>query len=306
MASRLLPPVIALVALVALVACGGDSPRDELHEPAGVDATHSDRPRVAGASAVGSGWLPDGPRSRAIVWAVGDARVGAAGRAVVRLIARRRADRVLYLGDVYDRGTPAEFGRFGRMWAPLARRTAPTPGNHEWANRAEGYNAYWRRIHGTTPPQWYSFRAGGWQILVLNSETSRRRAQLEWLRARLRARGDCRLAVIHRPRYSASLHGDDTTVDRYWRSLQDDARIVVSGHDHGMQRFRARGTLTQVVSGAGGAAHYRIDRSRAGLVFADDTRDGALRLELRPGSARLSFISTAGRTLDSAKVPCRR
>lgn len=250
--------------------------------------------------------MTDGPRSRAVVWAVGDSRVGPAGRAVVRLIAHRRADRVLYLGDVYGRGTRTEFARFGRMWAPLAKRTAPTPGNHEWANRAEGYNAYWRRIRGRTPPEWYSFRTGGWRILGLNSETSRRRRQLEWLRARLRARGDCRLAVIHRPRYSASLHGSSTEVGPYWRALHRNARLVVSGHDHGMQRWHRRGTLTQLVSGAGGAAHYRIDHAHPGLAFANDTRHGALRLDLRPGSARLAFIATDGRTLDATKVSCRR
>ena len=42
---------------------------------------------------------------------------------------------------------------------------APTPGNHEWDRLHDGYEPFWREVTGETPPPYYSFRAGGWQVL---------------------------------------------------------------------------------------------------------------------------------------------
>jgi hypothetical protein len=72
-----------------------------------------------------------------------------------------------------------------------------------------------------------------------------------------------------------------------------------------MERFHARGTLTQLVAGSGGKSHYAIDRSHPGLAFADDSHYGALRIALTPGRARLQFIAVDGSQLDAAAVPCR-
>ena len=59
-------------------------------------------------------------------------------------------------------------------------------------------------------------------------------------------------------------------------------------------------------SGAGGHSHYALDRRHAGLVFADRTHYGALRMTLRPGAATLAFVSSSGKTLDSTRLACRR
>ena len=325
MASRLLPLLMA----GAIAGCGGAAADDdELHAAPGADATHAKRAdgraavarggsrteagggsaHVLGASAASSrAWMPDAPRKRALVWAVGDGPGGRASERVAALIARSRPDRVLYLGDVYERGSAQDYRRgYASGWGRLAPITAPTPGNHEWPNRAEGYDAHWRRVRGASPPDSYAFRAGGWRILALNSETDRRTAQLAWLRTQLRARGDCAIAFWHRPRYSAGPHGNSTAMRAAWDALQGEARIVLGAHDHNMQRFRRRGTLTEFVSGAGGRGHYRLDRTRDGLAFGDDDHYGALRLDLRPGSARLSFVATSGRTLDTTRVGCHR
>lgn len=83
----------------------------------------------------------DGP---ATLLAVGDsADGGERPTRVAEMIERQRPDRLLYLGDVYERGTHEEwdehyepaFGRFASI-------TAPTPGNHEWYLRDEGYRPY--------------------------------------------------------------------------------------------------------------------------------------------------------------------
>lgn len=40
------------------------------------------------------------------------------------------------------------------------------------------------------------------------------------------------------------------------------------------------------------------------MAFGASRAYGALRIELRPGSARLAFVSAGGRILDLSDVPC--
>jgi Calcineurin-like phosphoesterase len=225
-------------------------------------------------------------RRRAVVWAVGDgADGGTAGRRVARMIASRKVDLLLYLGDVYDDGTAAEFdSNYETTYGGLSSLTAPTVGNHEAAQVAEGYGPYWRRVHGVPPPAYYAFRVAGWKLLSLNSEIAhgRHSRQARWLRHKTSTGGNCRIAFWHRPRYSdGTFHGDQPDMAPQWNALQGRARIVINGHEHDMQAFRPRDGLVELVSGAGGAGLYPIDRSDPRLAFANDSRHGALRLSLR-------------------------
>ena len=245
--------------------------------------------------------------SSARVWAVGDAAAsGERPRRVARLIARGRPDLFLYLGDVYPHGTRQDFRTYDRLYGPLAGRTAPTIGNHEWATRSSGYDPYWRGALGRTLPRYYAFEAAGWTLLSLNSELPRSamRRQAAWVRARVRDGGSCRLAFWHRPRMSAGPHGDSRRVDGLWRALKGRARLVLNGHDHDLQRFRRRDGITVLVSGAGGRSRYRLRRDRR-LVFGTASTDGALRLDLSPGRARYAFVSAGGRVLHRGSATCR-
>lgn len=258
----------------------------------------------------GFAFVRSAPRQRATIWAVGDGDASASGRAVARLIAARRFDRLLYLGDVYENGTRKQFREnYAPSYGLLARRTAPTPGNHDWPNHTSGYDPYWRRaLRRGRAASWYAFSAGGWRILSLSSETghSRGSAQERWLRAQLRKPGTCRLAFWHRPRYSAGRHGDQQDMAPIWDALRGRAAIVLAGHDHDMQRLRPIDGITSFVSAAGGHSRYAVDSADKRLAFADDERDGALRLRLRPGRASYAFVSTRGRVLDSGSLRCRR
>ena len=264
---------------------------------------------TSGASAPGA----DAPRSGAgeVVWAVGDGPDGdPEPNAVANLIKSRPIDRLLYLGDVYEDGTRREYSEYyARAYGELDRVTSPTPGNHEWGKREEGYDPYWERSGIETEPHYYSFELAGWQLLSLNSEgdLSPDGDQVRWLRDQVSAEGTCRIAFWHRPRYSAGdNHGDDEELAPLWDSLVGRASIVLTAHDHNMQRLEPRDGMTAFVSGAGGASHYPIKPDYDGVAFSNDTDDGALRLLLRPGSASFAFIATDGRTLDSGTIPCRR
>ena len=266
------------------------------------------RPTPPGARPPGQFPAPR-PRTHAVVWAVGDAADGGTtARALAARLRRTRLDLLLYLGDVYAEGTAREYARnYHPVFGRFRTRTAPTPGNHEWPRRAEGYEPYWRRVTGRRPPAHYALRVAGWQILSLNSQEplGPRSPQGRWLRRSVAAGGTCRLAFWHRPRWSAGAHGDQGDVAPLWDALAGRARIVLNGHDHNLQRFRPIDGMTEFVSGAGGTSLYELDESDPRVAFADDDTHGALRLELTPGRARYAFLALGGRVLDSGTIACR-
>jgi hypothetical protein len=245
----------------------------------------------------------------ALVWAVGDGDGSANAAALVRRMRRTHPQRFLYLGDVYPNGSAGDFARaYAPTYGRLAGLTAPTPGNHDWRLARSGYFPYWRGVKGAPQPSFYSVRAGGWQILSLNSETAHgaHSAQLRWLRARLSGGGTCRLAFWHRPRFSAgTTHGNQPDVAPFWRALRGHARIVLNGHEHDSQRLRPIDGITEFVAGAGGHGRYPLDRSYRRLAFGDAAHYAALRLRLRPGLARYAFVTADGHTLDNGQVRCR-
>ena len=244
-----------------------------------------------------------------VLWAVGDGPDGGDdARAVADLIKRGDPDRLLYLGDVYSEGTEEDYEEdYEPLYGRLDPITLPTPGNHEWDNRDEGYDAYWEENGRNFDDHWYSTSIQGWQLISLNSEEDLdpESEQLQWLGGQLGRPGNCRLAFWHAPRYSASTaHGDDEDIEPLWDALEGKAALVVNAHDHNMQRLRERDGITTLISGAGGHSHYEVDRDYDGLAFGNGTDYGALRIELRPGRADFAFFTVGGRMVDSGTVPC--
>ncbi len=228
------------------------------------------------------------------------------------MLERRPLQRFLYLGDVYQWGTAAEFAsNYDTAFGPLASRTAPTPGNHEWPNRATGYRPYWKGVRGSDPPNYYAFSMGGWQLLSLNSEADHRAGsdQLRWLRRKLAATpgfGTCRLAYWHRPRYSDAGHSNYPDIEPLWDALRGRASLVVNGHSHNYQRFLPRRSLVEVIAGTGGRPMRGEPGARRDpMLAAAHFQHGALRLRLRKGYAGLAFVEVGGKVLDRAGVGCR-
>jgi acid phosphatase type 7 len=257
------------------------------------------------------GWMPSRPKRVSVVWAIGDgADGGTDSQAVASMVGSGSVDRLLYLGDVYENGTAAEFqANYDPPYHRFNAITAPTIGNHEWPNVSTGYVPYWTAARGTPPPLWYAFAVSGWQLISLNSNTPTSSDQLDWLRseiARTPRYGTCRLAFMHHPVFSAGLHGDLPSLQSLFGELKGHASVVLAGHDHDMQRLNRVGDITQYVDGAGGRELYPVNQDDPRLAFADDTHHGALRIRLRPGRAVLTFVAEDGSTLDRSVVNCRQ
>jgi Calcineurin-like phosphoesterase len=246
--------------------------------------------------------------TRAVVWAAGDvATPGPAADKVAALVRRGEPDRFLYLGDVYERGTAREF----RLWyhtrfGSLARITEPTIGNHEWDNRFEGYYRYWAGQKRRKYPPWSKTRIAGWEILNLNSQAPHgsKSPQVRWLESTLTGPGDCRIAFWHRPRYSEGAYGGAPDLNPFWNRLSGHARVVLSGHDHNLQRHRPQKGLTQYVIGAGGRGRYQLHGGQSTMVWGRDDINGALRMVLEPGRALLEFRGPGGHVLDRSHATC--
>ena len=307
---RRLTAALAIVLAAATVgACGGSSGADASrsdggHTPAATGGNDS----RAGASGETDSRASGQTDSRAVVWAAGDvATPGPAADRVAALVRRGDPDLFLYLGDVYETGTAAEF----RSWyhprfGGLASITMPTIGNHESGNRFTGYYPYWAARKGHRQPPWSKRQIAGWEIIDLDSQAAHGpdSNQARWLERAVSGPGDCRIAFWHRPRYSAGAYRDAADLAPLWNRLAGHARIVLSGHDHNLQRHKPQRGIVQYVAGAGGRPRYILSHGSPTMAWGTDDIDGALRIVLKPGRALLEFRSSSGRLLDRSRRTC--
>ena len=254
--------------------------------------------------------MPSADRSRAEVWAVGDGGDGSdESIAVARMIARSDPDRLLYLGDVYPTGTADDFeNNYEPSYGRLAEITAPTLGNHEDDNVTQGYDPYWRKVHGKTPPSYYAFRIAGWRILSLNSQVdySPGSDQLAWLKKKMKGPGNCSIAFWHLPRFNAGTnHSENPSIKSLWDGLRGSAKLIINAHEHNMQRQAAEQGMTQLISGAGGDNQYPLDPDYPGLRFGYNSSPGALRIRLEPRTLSFAFVDETGKPLDRGTLRCR-
>jgi hypothetical protein len=302
--ARNVPLVATAVVLAALVVagCGSQAAKPPSKPTAG-------RPRALAESTAAPPALRHLPQDAATVWAVGDgADGGDGGRALARRIIAGRPDLFLYLGDVYEAGTAAEFAtHYHALYGPLAPRTAPTPGNHEYPQHAVGYDPYWRGIFGVSLPSTYRVTIAGWDVLSVNSEAPHdpASAQVAWLRRQVATGGTCRIVFWHRPRLSAGLHGDAADMAPVWDAVRGHAALVLNGHDHTSQRLKPIGGTTEFVAGAGGHRPYPLNAADPRLAYGSTGTPTALRLRLTHGVARVSFVSSDGVVRDHRTVGCR-
>lgn len=227
---------------------------------------------------------------------------------------------VLVLGDAAyaSRRDPNPYRTcYDRTWGRFRDRTRAVMGNHD-ASLRDAYFAYFREAAGPRPGGYYSFEAGPWHVLALNStiDVSRGSPQWRWAAADLAAhRTRCTLAVMHHPRFSSGPHSDEDRLAPLW-SLLDSAGVdvVVAAHDHIYERFapmNARGDrdpssgMRLFVAGTGGAPTYNIARVARNSEVRSDRAHGLLRLTLYRDRYDWEFIPAArSRFRDAGSGTC--
>lgn len=263
-----------------------------------------------------------------VMAAVGDGAGGEqAATDVTDMIASWQPSLFSYLGDVYEDGTITEFrnwyGDSTRWFGRFRDITAPVVGNHEYNKEpdgsyvADGYFRYWNDI-----PHYYSFDAGGWHVVALDStsqfnQTAPGSAQYEWLRQDLEANTNpCILAVWHHPLNTVGSEGPAQRMSSIWSLLREhSATLALTGHDHqyqhwmpldGSQQPDPEG-VSQMIAGAGGHSSQGIQSSDS-RVLATAQAYGALRLEVYPERIDYTYRTPNGGTgkiLDSGFVRCK-
>lgn len=229
---------------------------------------------------------------------------------------------VFTAGDnAYPNGTADEYTNcYGPSWGRHKSRTRPALGNHEYNTfGAAGYFGYFGSAGGDPARGYYSYEAGPWHVVVINSNISLSAGspQEQWLRADLGANPTrCTLAYWHHPRFSSGVeHGSSTTPQAIWQALYDaGADVVISGHDHLYERFApqtpngdvdmARG-IRQFVVGTGGGGLYEFDDppARNSEVRYNSTF-GVLKLTLLQDRYEWRFIPVSGSFTDNGSASC--
>ena len=279
-------------------------------------------PSTSGGGGTGVGPVATG--QTVTMLAAGD--IGMCGRPDVaetaRLVAGLEGD-LLLAGDIaYFQGTAANFRDcFDPFWGQFRSRWHPVPGNHEYESPgAAPYFAYFGEAAGPAGRGYYSFTAGDWLILMLNSNsafvpTTRGSPQWEFVRAALEnQRTPCTLAVWHHPLFTSGPGGNNTFMRDMWELLETHrAELVITGHDHLYERFARQTSLgqpdpvngvRQITVGTGGAELYNFVRV-APNSDARIMRSGVARLTLRPGQVDWEFLGIDGSISDRGLDTCR-
>ncbi len=273
-------------------------------------------------------WVPTSGTTPAagqpfVLAAVGDGASGETNATnVTDMVSSWNPNLLLYLGDVYEKGSSTEFynwyGNTTKYYGQFRSITDPTIGNHEYENGvAPGYFDYWDNI-----PNYYSFDANGWHFISLNSnsqlnQTSPGTPQYNWLQSDLQANtSPCTIVFYHHPLYDIGPEGAATRMAAIWKLLyQYHVTVVLNGHDHDYQRWQplddsgrpASDGITEFVVGTGGHGVQQFVTTDSRMVKGFDTSPGAfgaLRMTLNQSGAGFQFINTQGTVLDSGSIPC--
>jgi hypothetical protein len=238
------------------------------------------------------------------------------------LIAERDDAIVATLGDnVYPEGSDEAYAEcYGPTWGAFLDRTRPAIGNHD--DEADGGAAYYRYFGDRAGPAgsgWYSYDAGSWHVIVLNSNCGdvacgAGSPQHDWLVADLAdSDAGCALAYWHHPRFSSGPHGNEEDVAPFWDALADaDADVVLAGHDHLYERFApqtpsaeaAQDGIRQFTAGSGGRSHYERERLAPNSEVVIDDAFGILELRLSLNAYAWSFVTVDDTVTDAGSDLC--
>lgn len=232
----------------------------------------------------------------------------------------RIAGTVFTTGDnAYPAGTADDFRNcYEPTWGRHRDRTRPSPGNHDYqTGDGAPYFEYFGANAGPPGLGYYSYPAGTWHVVALNSEIPAHAGspQERWLRADLEAhRTQCTAAYWHRPLFSSGPHRDGRQMRDIWRTLYEfGVDVVLSGHDHLYERFAPQDAfgaldpvrgIRQFTVGTGGARPYVPHGLRPNSEVSG-TGWGVLALTLLDGGYQWEFVPADGTTFrDAGAATC--
>jgi hypothetical protein len=226
---------------------------------------------------------------------------------------------ILAVGDLaYPHGAVEDYvSCFDPVWGRHKSRTKPAPGNHEYESPgAQPYFDYFGAAAGPSGLGYYSFKAGDWLVLSLNSNVpvGGTTAQAQWIRSELAAStARCALAYFHHPLYSSGPNGDNARLAGLWQLLYDNGvDVIVSAHEHLYERY---GPMTpdgqrndtkgirQFIVGTGGAGLYSIQRLHP-LSEMQIISHGLLKLTLSAQGYQWEFLQVDGARGDFGQDVC--
>jgi len=316
---------VALLCLL-LTGCSGEPPA----RPAPSALPTPSVPANAPASVSSAPSVPSGSASseeKAVLVGAGDIATcdGSADSRTAALVSRTPGI-VFTLGDnAYGSGSEREFaGCYGPTWGRVKARTRPVIGNHEYLTKgAAGYFDYFGAAAGPRGKGYYSYDAGAWHVVVLNSNCGTvpggcrtGSAQQRWLRADLAAtRARCTVAMMHHPLFtSGATHPPATETRPLVRTLTDaGVELLLTGHNHVYERFAPQDAdgradpergIRAFVVGTGGGPLYPFGRPAPNSQVRDNRTYGVLRLTLAPAGYRWAFLSAGGRFTDAGTGTC--
>jgi hypothetical protein len=274
---------------IAVSRCGGSTPSSPSPSPGPGTGTSGPPAVLVGAGDIGL---------------CGNPAVAATAQLVDRI-----PGIVFTTGDnAYPNGSAANFRDcYEPHWGRHRVRTRPTPGNHDYETAgAAAYYTYFEDNAGPPGLGYYSYMAGPWLVLALNSEVlvGPGSAQMQWLRTQLTVnRARCAMAYWHKPLFTSGPNGPHRDMREIWRTLYEfDVDLVVTGHDHFYERFApqdpdgrpdaARG-IRQITVGTGGGPLYSPiltapNREVIGIGY------GVIKLTLSDGAYQWEFVPVPG------------
>lgn len=294
--------ITALLALPGMLACTGDEPT----APAAPSVTTPD-----------SNTSLEGP-----VVLVGAGNIARCDRTTDEATAKLLdgiPGTIFTTGDnVYTNGSYSDFSNcFGSSWGRHRARIRPAVGDTEYGTSgAAGYFGYFGAAAGNGGQGWYSYNAGNWHVVVLNSQLamSPGSPQEVWLRADLAMNTrQCIAAIWHHPRFSSYATHTRAAVKPLWDALYAaGADIVINGHYRFYERFAPQNPdgkadpagMRQFIVGTGGTGSNPFDTAMPNSEVRKTGVFGVLKLTLDAGSYTWEFVPTTGGVLDRGTGSC--
>jgi PKD repeat protein len=221
------------------------------------------------------------------------------------------AGTVFALGDnAYSAGSVEEYTNcYGPTWGRHKDRTRPTPGDKDYATAgAPGYFGYFGAAAGDPAKGYYSYDAGDWHVVVLNSKISMSASspQVAWLKADLAASSKaCTIAYWHKPRFYSN--GVSSTSKVPWDVLyMYGVEVILNSERRNYERFAPQNPdgvadpafgIRQFVVGTGGGSSlngFGTPLSTSEVRITGTL--GVLKLTLGGSGYGWEFVPVAGQT----------